>query len=136
MIHVVQTIQTIFQIREKDNKITGLINPITGKKVLLIRQPKLCLWCGNVFIPHANKQQYCSREHARYATMENKAKYSRKYRRVYHDIIKEQNKVPVGTGTLGGHCSDSFGEEYEKIRDEMVRLGLREKDDKSYGGFL
>ncbi|WP_283390483.1 hypothetical protein [Methanobrevibacter woesei] len=77
-----------------------------------------CKWCGKEFIKTHNRQMYCCSECSRYAHMEQKVIYARKYRKLY------AHKDCLGSGGLGSHPDDDFKREYMSIQREKHRLKI------------
>ena len=77
-----------------------------------------CKWCGKEFIKNHNRQMYCSPDCSKYAVMEQKAIYSRKYRRMY-----VQNEG-LGSSSLGCKRNSDFELELTLIHKEKHRLKL------------
>ena len=86
--------------------------------------PNKCKWCGKPFEKKHNRQEYCSDECARYALLEQKARYNVRYRLKYKSR-KSDSYWGMGSGSLGSHKKDDFDEELESIRKELRRFKLR-----------
>lgn len=93
---------------------------LEGEKVY----PHKCKWCGKPFTKEHNRQEYCTKECAYYARLEQKARYNRKYRLNYKSR-KSDSYWGMGSGALGSHREESFDEEHEAVRKEFKRLKLK-----------
>ncbi|MDO5827279.1 MAG: hypothetical protein Q4Q19_03355 [Methanobrevibacter sp.] len=93
---------------------------LDGEKVY----PHKCKWCGKPFTKQHNRQEYCSEECAHHARLEQKAKYTQKYRLKYTSR-KSDSYWGMGSGSLGCHMKDDFEDEQRAIHKELKRLKLK-----------
>lgn len=80
-----------------------------------------CKYCGKEFKKTHNRQVYCCKDCRRYARMEYKAEWIRKYRRSY----KFKSKW-IGTGHLGNHAVNDSCREMVIVTKECRRLKIKD----------
>ena len=104
-----------------DNEIVGLKWDMHRKRW------KNCLWCNTTFLPHHNKQKYCSKLCRTLQRRAYKSRWQlhRRYQEQNGVIINDRNILNVGTGRLGEHRCNNFRKEENSIRKELKELGLR-----------
>lgn len=91
------------------------------------RSWKICQWCNNTFLPHANRQTYCDDTCRELARTTYKRNWMYHYRKKIQngEIIDPRSILNVGTGNLGQHRLENYDEEHEKILEELNKIGLR-----------
>ena len=88
---------------------------------------KHCQWCRTTFLPHHNKQKYCSKLCRKLQRRAYKSRWQlhRRYMEQNGVIINDRNILNVGTGKLGEHRYKNYNRERNSILKEMQEIGLR-----------
>ena len=87
-----------------------------------------CGYCGTPFIPRYPNQKYCSKDCSKKKHREQKADYQRRrYAQVKNKAIIDNRPFSPGTGNLTGKSLADNNAEYERVRAELRRLGLKKE---------
>jgi len=87
-----------------------------------------CGYCGTTFIPRYPNQKYCSKDCSRNRHREQNADYQRRrYAQVKNKAILDNRPFRPGTGNLTGKPLADNNAEYERVRAELRRLGLKKE---------
>ena len=87
-----------------------------------------CGYCGATFIPQYPNQKYCSKECSRKKHREQKTEYQRRrYQQVRNKAIIDHRPFRPGTGNLTEKPLLDDLAEYERVRAELRRLGLKKE---------
>lgn len=88
---------------------------------------KTCKWCGRTFrVPKTreyNATKYCCIKCSYYAYLEKHLEAQNNYTKKY-DILKNDNNR-LGSKGIGPHREEDFEKEYEIIRKELRKRGLK-----------
>ena len=98
----------------------------------IIREPPRtgmkCGYCGTRFIPQYPNQKYCTKTCSKKKQREQNADYQRRrYAQVKNKAIIDNRPFRPGTGNLTGKPLADNNAEYERVRAELRRLGLKKE---------
>lgn len=90
---------------------------------------RTCQWCGKTFrVPRTRKYnatKYCCKKHSRLAKREQDNKAQKKYKKLYHWLLKDADKWQIGEVRLGETPEQDFEEEYRLVHKELNRIKRR-----------